>query len=220
MNSFGSICPKRSSTPRSPKSGEQDDQIAPIEVAASIAAIASGMFGSMAATRSPTPTPDAFIACCRRETSACSCAPGQLAGRLVLAPEDDCGAVVGAAQQVLGEIEPGVGKELGAGHLVGIDQDAGALIADHAAKVPDKFPERGALRDRPGMQIAIALQIEPAPPVDLAMKLMIRLFATRSGDGDHNGTSVMNEPSSIVAHSILCLFAPQRELYGNLGDDE
>ncbi len=42
MNSFGSIWPKRSSTPCSPKSGEQDDQITPIEAAASISAMALG----------------------------------------------------------------------------------------------------------------------------------------------------------------------------------
>ena len=33
MNSFGPIWPKRSSTPCSPNSGEQDDQIAPIDAA-------------------------------------------------------------------------------------------------------------------------------------------------------------------------------------------
>ena len=57
MNSTGSIWPKRSSTPCSPKSGEQDDQTAPSEAAASMPATASGMFGIIAATRSPFLTP-------------------------------------------------------------------------------------------------------------------------------------------------------------------
>ena len=41
----GSIWPKRSSTPCTPKSGEHDDQIAPMLVAASIAITVPGMFG-------------------------------------------------------------------------------------------------------------------------------------------------------------------------------
>ena len=68
-NNFGSIWPKRSSTPRSPKSGEQEEKMAPIEVAASMRAMVSGRFGIIAATRSPTPTPAARSACCSRETS-------------------------------------------------------------------------------------------------------------------------------------------------------
>jgi hypothetical protein len=42
---LGSIWPKRSSTPRTPKSGEQEDQIAPRLAVASIAAVASGRLG-------------------------------------------------------------------------------------------------------------------------------------------------------------------------------
>ena len=47
-STFGSICAKRSITLRAPKSGEQLDQIAPIDAHASCAAIASGMFGRYA----------------------------------------------------------------------------------------------------------------------------------------------------------------------------
>ena len=45
MSTFGSICAKRSTTLRAPKSGEHDDQIAPIDAHASRPATASGMFG-------------------------------------------------------------------------------------------------------------------------------------------------------------------------------
>ena len=70
MKIIGSIWPKRSSTPCSPKSGEQDDQTAPIEAAASMPATVSGMFGIIAAMRSPGFTPSETKSCCRRETSA------------------------------------------------------------------------------------------------------------------------------------------------------
>ena len=53
------ICAKRSITLRAPKSGEQLDQIAPIDAQARNAATASGMFGRYATTRSPGPTPSA-----------------------------------------------------------------------------------------------------------------------------------------------------------------
>ena len=42
-SSLGSIWPKRSITPRAPKSGEQEDQIAPMLAVARVAAIVSGM---------------------------------------------------------------------------------------------------------------------------------------------------------------------------------
>jgi Cap4 dsDNA endonuclease len=42
-----------------------------------------------------------------------------------------------------------------------------AFVADDAAEIPHEAPERPTLFDRPGMQIAIGLQIEPMPPVDL-----------------------------------------------------
>ena len=72
MKTTGSIWPKRSSTPCSPKSGEQDDQTAPIEAAASMAATVSGMLGIIAAMRSPFFTLSDRKSCCRREISACS----------------------------------------------------------------------------------------------------------------------------------------------------
>ena len=45
--------------PRSPKSGEQHAQIAPMAVVASIAIMVSGMFGIQPTTRSPGTTPSA-----------------------------------------------------------------------------------------------------------------------------------------------------------------
>jgi hypothetical protein len=57
MSTLGSICPNRSITPMGPKSGEVDDQIAPIAAVASIVINASGPLATRAATRSPGTTP-------------------------------------------------------------------------------------------------------------------------------------------------------------------
>ena len=57
ISTVGWSCRNRSRTPRQPKSGETLVQIAPIDVTASIAMTASGMFGSVEATRSPGRTP-------------------------------------------------------------------------------------------------------------------------------------------------------------------
>jgi hypothetical protein len=51
------ICAKRSSTPATPKSGEQLDQIAPRLVVANMAITASEQFGKKPTTRSPGTTP-------------------------------------------------------------------------------------------------------------------------------------------------------------------
>ncbi len=53
-STLGLICPKRSSTPLIPKSAEQEDQIGPMLVAASIAITVSGIFGIKPPTRSPS----------------------------------------------------------------------------------------------------------------------------------------------------------------------
>ncbi len=58
MSTLGAIWPKRSSTPLMPKSGEQEDQTAPMLVAASMPMTASGRLGMNPATRSPAVTPD------------------------------------------------------------------------------------------------------------------------------------------------------------------
>ena len=64
----GEIWPKRSSTPRAPKSGEQEDQVAPTAAAASMAMMVSGILGMNPATRSPTRTPAADRAAAVRAT--------------------------------------------------------------------------------------------------------------------------------------------------------
>src|SRR5438552_115783 len=60
----GAIWPKRSTTPATPKSGEQDDQTAPRLVAASIAITVSGMFG-MNPAEAPTGRPEPLRRCDR-----------------------------------------------------------------------------------------------------------------------------------------------------------
>ena len=100
------IWPKRSTTPRVPKSGEQEDQIAPRLVAASIATTASGRFGRKPATRSPGPMPQAASACASRETSRGELGVRDLAARAALRPGDQRRRRVAPAQQVLGEVEP------------------------------------------------------------------------------------------------------------------
>jgi hypothetical protein len=45
------------------------------------------------------------------------------------------------AEQILGEIQTGVGEPAGARHPVPVDQYAFAPLADHAAERPDERPE-------------------------------------------------------------------------------
>ena len=66
---FGSICVNRSKTPLIPKSGEDELQIAPMEAAASMAMIASGILGMNPATRSPFCTPNSRSECANFSTS-------------------------------------------------------------------------------------------------------------------------------------------------------
>ena len=101
----GSICPNRSSTPLTPKSGEHDDQIAPIDVAASIAITVSAMLGRIRqrdrrARRPLRACADAARATCRR-----SCAKRQATLAAFLVPRHNGGIVIAVAQQVLGKIE-------------------------------------------------------------------------------------------------------------------
>ena len=91
--------------------------------------------------------------------------PGQPVGDLVLAAEDQRVARAGRLQQVLGEIDLGVGEKLRARHLVAVDQAARALVADDAAIIPDQVPEFGAVGDRPGVQLAVIFELEPVPLV-------------------------------------------------------
>ncbi len=89
-------------------------------------------------------------------------APAHAARGLVLRPEDDGVGVVAPAQQVLGVVQPGVGEEGGAGHLVGVDQHALAPgLGLDVGEVPDGQPEGLHRVDGPLPEIAVALQREP-----------------------------------------------------------
>ena len=69
-STFGLICPNRSRTPLMPKSGEQEDHVAPRLTAASMAIMDSGMLGINPTTRSPIRTPAAFKDLATRPTSS------------------------------------------------------------------------------------------------------------------------------------------------------
>jgi hypothetical protein len=101
---------KRSSTPFTPKSGEQDDQMAPILVAASMAIMVSGMLGMKPTTRSPGSRLLAEHGRSGERDLLVQLRVRHLDGldhRLAL--EDDRGVVVTKTKEVLGEIcrEPG-----------------------------------------------------------------------------------------------------------------
>src|SRR5665811_1497000 len=74
MSTFGSIWPNLSMTPSGPKSGEHDDQIAPIAAVASIAITANDEFGISAATLSPDLTPSSSRLACTMATLRASSA--------------------------------------------------------------------------------------------------------------------------------------------------
>ena len=89
ISALGSICRKRSKTPVAPKSGEQDDQIAPMLDAANMPTIVSGPLCVYAATRSPGVMPS---------LSKC-------AANLTLTPENDYGIVFRALpKQILRKV--------------------------------------------------------------------------------------------------------------------
>ena len=56
------------------------------------------------------------------DTASWSSAKTECVANAVLAAEQDCGRIVAAAEQVLGEVEPGPGKPLRARHPVAVDQ--------------------------------------------------------------------------------------------------
>src|SRR3546814_5003276 len=65
--------------------------------------------------------------------------------------------------QVLGEVQPGIGKEAGTRHLVGIHHRAPALgVGDDAAEIPHRRPEAFKVGDRPVIEIVIVLEVESA----------------------------------------------------------
>ena len=112
-------------------------------------AMVSGMFGIIAATRSPLPMPAAFKACCSRGDQRPQLIPGHARLRLVLAAEDQRVAASRVPQQVFGEIQCRIGKEPGLEHASPWISARVAPLADDAAMVPDRRPEIGALGNRP-----------------------------------------------------------------------
>ena len=125
-----------------------------------MAAIASGMFGIIAATRSPLATPSETNNCCRRDTSACS--SSQLTRRSTLSSPRKTIASEGPVflQEVFGKVDVGIREEHRARHLVAVGNHAFALLADDAAIVPQQRPERFPLFDRPGVQVAKRREVQ------------------------------------------------------------
>ena len=70
----------------------------------------------------------------------------------VFASEDERRIVSGVAQQVLGNVQGGVGKESDMTKLVGRLDQTGAAVPAHATEIPDISPELGGLGHRPGVQ--------------------------------------------------------------------
>ena len=97
-------------TPLAPKSGEQDDQIAPRLVVASMAMMVSGRLGRKPATRSPGRIPWRPQRPATRATSRPQLGIAELALAALLVPEDDGRMSVGITQKVFREVEPGAGE--------------------------------------------------------------------------------------------------------------
>ena len=92
--------------------------------------------------------------------------PGQAAGRLVLAAEHDGVAAAAPGEQILGKVDARVGKEGRPRHGLARGQ-ARALFAHDAAEIPQQIPEGARLRNRPEVEVRIALQGELMPEVRL-----------------------------------------------------
>ncbi len=96
-------------------------------------------------------------------------APAQRAAHLVLAPEDHRRSAILPAQQVFGEVEPGLGEEARAGKFAAVGQSrAAAHLADHAAEAPHLAPELLRFGDRPAPQRAVIGELDPVRPFDPA----------------------------------------------------
>ena len=161
MKTLGSIWPKRSSTPRDPKSGEQDDQTAPMRGRGQHAHDGLrhvGQHGRDAVAFADAERAQRLLGAAHLGVKL---VPGEAPRDEALAKEDDGVAVAGAPQEVLGEVQAGVGEEARAGHAVAVDEKARALLADHAARVPDLVPERVRLGDAGRVQRVEALDVAP-----------------------------------------------------------
>ena len=147
MNTTGSIWPKRSSTPSTPKSGEQDDQIAPMEAAASRQAIDLRHVGQH--RRHAVALPDAeFVAgAAASRHKRPQFIPRKLPVDLVLALENQRVRRSRFSQQILGIVQPCVGEEGCARHPVAVDERTLATLSDDTRRNPT-----AASRSRHGLQ--------------------------------------------------------------------
>jgi len=103
------------------------------------------------------------------------------AAQAALVPEHEGVAAVAAAHQVLGDIEARFRVPARAGHLVAVDQHRRALArGDHAACVPDLAPEFLGMRDRPVVELAVAVGVELALADHLAGELRHLRFFDRA----------------------------------------
>ena len=86
---------------------------------------------------------------------------------LVLAPEHDGVGLVLAAQQVFGEVQPGLREPAGTRHAAGVvDRHAARIGADHPAKIPDLAPEGARLLDRPPPKRRHAIEAKAVAAID------------------------------------------------------
>ena len=117
---LGSIWPKRSSTPWTPKSGEHEDQTAPMAAAPSAATIALRQVRQKAGDA--IAGPDARVQQRRRRTTRRRHASSRHVSvrRRPARREEDRRLTVPATEQVLGEVQPRVRKEARARHPLGI----------------------------------------------------------------------------------------------------
>ena len=209
MKTFGSIWPKRSSTPRSPKSGEQDDQIAPSEVTASISATdlrqirQHGRDAIALADAGGSQAPAAA-----RETERVQARPSS-ADR---APCPRRGTPSrrrhrSVRSRFSAKLSRRVGKELRARHLVAIDRQGGAPLSPITPqKSQTRSQNRSGCGDRPGMQFRVGFESSrPCRRLTCRMKAMTWVAATRSGLGVHSGVSfILNSSLRPIAMLSSC----------------
>ena len=122
--------------------------MAPMEAAASMAAMVSGMLGTN--RRDPVAGFDAGRLHRLGETGdeIVELAVGETALHLVFPPEDQGIGVVAPAQQILGIVEPRLGEEMRAGHPAGIlDAHPARALTDNAGEFPHRAPEGLRLGD-------------------------------------------------------------------------
>lgn len=83
---------------------------------------------------------------------------GKAPQRLILAPKENGGTAIIPPQQIFGVVQFGVREKFRARHFPAIRNMAHAFLADDAANIPQQIPKRGAMLDRPCVEIAIVLQ--------------------------------------------------------------